>query len=127
MRLKWVKNNHSVWRIGRKWCFAINQESALDQIEIDAEQTYIYRSKFVGEIQAMIDNDSSKSNRSIARDIGVSKFLIRRLMRENIQYFPYKMRKIQFLSNVQGAVERETNKTLCRTKYKLKARIMPVV
>ena len=50
-------------------------------------------SKFVGDIQAMIDNNPNGSVRSIARDMGVSEFLIRQVVHEDICYFSYKMRK----------------------------------
>ena len=45
----------------------------------------------------MIDNDPRKSNRSITRDLGVSEFLIRQVVHEEIRYFSYKLRKSQFL------------------------------
>ena len=56
--------------------------------------------KFVGEIQIMIDNDLTGSIESIARDMGVPKFLIKVVVHEDIWYFLYKMRKGQFLSQV---------------------------
>ena len=50
---------------------------------------------FVGEIQAMIDNDPSKSIRYIARDMGVPEVLIK----QSIKTFGYSQtRKNQFLS-----------------------------
>ena len=49
--------------------------------------------EFVGEIQSMIDNDLSKPIISIARYLGVSEFLINRVVHENIRYFSNKMRK----------------------------------
>ena len=45
----------------------------------------------------MIKNNPSKSIKSIAREIGVSKILIRQIVHEDIQYFSYKMREDQFL------------------------------
>ena len=45
----------------------------------------------------MIDNNPSKSIRSIVRDMGVSEFFISQVMHEDILYFSYKMRKGQFL------------------------------
>ena len=48
----------------------------------------------------MINNDPSKSIRSIARDIGVSEFLIRQVEHEDISYFSYKMIRGQFLTLV---------------------------
>ena len=47
-------------------------------------------------MQAMIDNDSSKSIKSMAKDM--FEFLIRQVVHEDISYFLYKMRKGQFLS-----------------------------
>ena len=44
--------------------------------------------KYVVEIQSMIENDPSK----LIKDMGVSKFLIRQLVHEDIQYFSSKMR-----------------------------------
>ena len=41
----------------------------------------------------MIDNDPSKSTRSIDRDLGVYEFLIKQLVHEDIKCFSYKMRK----------------------------------
>ena len=49
--------------------------------------------KFVGETQAMVDNNLSK----LIRSTGVSEFLIRQVVHEDICYFSYKM-KGQFLS-----------------------------
>ena len=46
----------------------------------------------------MIDNDPSKSNRSIAMNMGVSEFLIRLVVHEDILYFLYKIRKGEFIS-----------------------------
>ena len=54
--------------------------------------------KFFGEIKTMINNDPSLSINSIARDIGMSEFLIRQVVHDNILYFSYKMRKYQFSS-----------------------------
>ena len=53
--------------------------------------------RFVDEIWAMINNDLSKSIRSITRDVRESEFLIRQVVNKDIQYFSYKMRKGQFL------------------------------
>ena len=54
--------------------------------------------EFLVEIYAMIDNDPNKSIRFIASDVAVSNFLIRQVVHEDIQYFLYKIRKGQFLS-----------------------------
>ena len=54
--------------------------------------------EFVAAIQAIIDKNPSQSIRSIARNMGVSEFLIRQVVHENIRYFSYKMRRDQFLS-----------------------------
>ena len=54
--------------------------------------------EFVDEIQIMTDNDSSKSIRFVSRDTGVSEFIIRQVVHEDIWYFSYKMRKGQFSS-----------------------------
>ena len=63
--------------------------------------------KFVGEILAMINNNPSKSFRSIAVNMGVSKFLIRQVVHEEIQYFSYKMWKEPiFITDLEGQQER---------------------
>ena len=71
-------------------------------------------------------NDSSKSFRFIASDIGVSELLIEQVLHENIRYFAYKMRKGQFLiSGHEGQEERlrcrtlEQNKTFPSTEHAL--------
>ena len=55
-------------------------------------------SEFVGETQAIIHEDPSKSIKSKVRDMEVYEFLIRLIVHEDIWYFSYKMRKSQFLS-----------------------------
>ena len=45
----------------------------------------------------MIKNVPSKSLRSKARNMGVSEFLISKVMHENIRYFSCKLRKGHFL------------------------------
>ena len=52
--------------------------------------------EFVCEILTMIDSDPGNSIRSLARDMGVSEFLIRQLVHEDICYFLHKMRKSHF-------------------------------
>ena len=52
-------------------------------------------------------HDSSKSIRYIARDIGVSEFLIRQLVHGDIQYFLYNLRKGSiFITGHQGQEKR---------------------
>ena len=67
--------------------------------------------KFIGEIQVMIDNDPSKSIRSLA----VSKFLIWLVVHEDICYFSYKMRKNQSLSQ---AVKKRKSAVMLLNKLK---------
>ena len=52
----------------------------------------------LADIEDIIDNDSRKSTRSIARDMGMSEFLIELVVHEDNLYFSYKMRKRKFLS-----------------------------
>ena len=61
--------------------------------------------KFVGEIQAPIENDHSKLIRSIVRNMEVSKFLIRPVVNKNIQYFSYKMKNGIFILGHEGQKE----------------------
>ena len=49
--------------------------------------------EFVAEIQGMTDNNSSKSTRSVTKDVGVSEFLLKLVAHEDIRYFSWKMRK----------------------------------
>ena len=50
--------------------------------------------EFLGQIQNMTNNDSNKSTRSIARNMGVSMFLIRQVVHKDIWYFLYKIKKV---------------------------------
>ena len=54
--------------------------------------------EFVREIQGMIHNDPSELIKSIASNIGMSEFLMKQVVHEDIQYFSNKMRKSYFLS-----------------------------
>ena len=78
--------------------------------------------EFVGKIQITIDNNSSKSIRSISRVMGLSKFLIKQVVHEDICFFSNKMRKGQFL--LQAIKEKRKN---CAAKLlnKLKHFLLP--
>ena len=54
--------------------------------------------KFVGDINAVIDDGPSKLIKSVTRDMGASEFLIKQIVHEDVQYSSYKMRNGQFLS-----------------------------
>ena len=54
--------------------------------------------EIVIDIQDMINDNYCQSIRSIARDMGVSEFLIQQVVHADIQYFLFKMKKDQFLS-----------------------------
>ena len=90
----------SIWGQGRQFGKSLNGESNCDYEGTAAWKTHSAHSdkkktlEFVGEIKTMIDNDPWRSARAIARDTGVSEFLIR-----------------------------ETNKTPCNTKDEQKSRI----
>ena len=56
------------------------------------------RTEFVIDVQAMMTTIPASQIRSITRDMGVSDFLIRLIVNDNINYFSFKMRKDQFLS-----------------------------
>ena len=77
--------------------------------------------KFVGEIQVMFDNDRSKSIKSITRDMGVSEFLIREVMQEDLWYFSsYNMINIQsFITSHKEQEERHHCKVLNKVNYLL--------
>ena len=96
-------------------CFSVNMrtmpkvlkelnKSYGDNEGIAAWKPYSYHSdqkrtpEFVYEIQAMTENDPSKSIRFTARDMGVSEFLIWQAMHEETWYFSYKIRMGQCLS-----------------------------
>ena len=73
----------------------------------------------------MIDNDSSKSIRSIARNIGASEFLIRWVVHEDIQYFSYKMRKDNCLSQAMKNKRKElTAKPLNKLKHSIEPNML---
>ena len=69
--------------------------------------------EFITEIQSMIDNNPSRSNTSIARDMEVSELLIRKVGNENIWYFSYKMRKDQFFFFIT-VNERQRGRSCCK-------------
>ena len=72
----------------------------------------------------MTDNDLSKSIMSIARDIGVSEFLIKLEVHEDIRYFSYKIRKGQFLSQTMKDKKKDrTGKLLKKFKHTLQLNI----
>ena len=70
----------------------------------------------MGEIQAMIDINSCKSIRFIAKDMKMSQFLFRQVMHEDIWYFSYKKRKSEFLSQTMKDKERPCCKALEQTQ-----------
>ena len=72
--------------------------------------------KFVGEIQAIIDNDPSESIKSVAKNMEMSKFLIRHIVPENIHCFSYKTRKNQFLSQAMKDKRKELSNFLVISK-----------
>ena len=91
------------------------------------EKSHSYRSdekrtsEFIGEIQAMTDNNPSKSTRSTARNLGMSVFLIRQIAHEDIQYFSYKKRNDKFLSNAMKNKRKDhPAKILNKFKHSLK-------
>ena len=61
----------------------------------------------------------------MARKLGVSEFLIRQVMREDIPYFSYKMRKGSFLSQAMKDKKKEhAAKILNKTKNPFIANIL---
>ena len=81
--------------------------------------------KFLGETQVMIDNDHSKSIRSLARNMGVSELLIRQVEHEDIQYFSYEMRKSKFLSPaMKYMIKDRAAKLLNKLKHPLKPNML---
>ena len=72
--------------------------------------------EFFGVIQSMIDNDSRKSNRFIVRDINVFEFLIRQVVREDIQQFSFKIRKGKFLSQTMKDKKKSSCKAFQETE-----------
>ena len=74
--------------------------------------------KFVAEIHITIDNDPSKSIGTLARNMGVSAgFFTSDLVHEDIQYFSYTMRRVQFLSQVMKD-KRKDQVTKCLNELK---------
>ena len=77
------------------------------------------RTKFIGGIQAMIDNDPSKLIRCIPRDMGVSEFLIRKVVHEDIETFLIQnKKKTIFIIGHEGKEESLHSKVL-ELKYSL--------
>ena len=78
-------------------CLGVNLGKKSDESNGDYEDTatqkchsdsFDKRPEFVGEIQNMIDNAPCESIRSIARYMGVSEFLTKQIVHEEVQYFP---------------------------------------
>ncbi|XP_046868909.1 uncharacterized protein LOC124461437 [Drosophila willistoni] len=64
------------------------------------ERSHTIRSaEFVQKVQAIIDEDPSKSIRALAKDLNVSDGLIRRVVHEDLRYKSYVMRRGQFMSD----------------------------
>ena len=52
----------------------------------------------VDNIQALIDEDLGRSMRGIARELNVSEFLLRKIVKEDIRYKSYALRRGQFMN-----------------------------
>lgn len=58
----------------------------------------IKTTQFIQQIQAIVDENPSKSIRALARDLKVSEGLVRRVVHEDLRYKSYVMRRGQFMS-----------------------------
>ena len=93
-------------------CLAVNQKihqkirKELNKIRSDYEgragrKPYSDRSdkkraEFVGDIEAMMNNNASKSKRFVDKDMGVTEFRTRQVEQEKSRIFSYKKRKTNF-------------------------------
>ena len=79
----------------------------------------------MGEIQDMIGNDPSKLISSIARDMGVSEFLIRQMVHEDVLYFSCNVRKDQFLSQaIKGKTKYYTTNLFTELNHHLQSNML---
>ena len=73
----------------------------------------------------MVDNDLSKSVKSIVKDIGGSDFLIREVVHEDIPSFLCKMKKGQFLLQIMKDKRKDrAEKLLKKLKHLLQPNIL---
>ena len=92
----WGVNLRTVQIIRKKFGeFNGDNEGTASQETRSARSDKKRTAEFVDEIKTTTDNDPSKSVRAIARDTGVSEFLNRQTVPEDIRYFSYKMYKNQ--------------------------------
>ena len=63
--------------------------------------------EIVAQVQELINQDPGRSMRKIAADLGVSDFLIRKIVKEDIRYRSYALRKGQFMSEATKIVRYE--------------------
>ena len=75
-----LRTVQKIWKIDWIQCWLWIYGSSEALVYFDKKRTHKFKSSFL-EIQAVIDNDRSKSIRSVARNGGVSEFLIRQCMK----------------------------------------------
>ena len=80
----------------------------LQQLRSPTLNILIRTTHFWWETQVIMDNNPSNSIRSIARNMGMSEFLIWQVVYEGIHYFSYKIRNGKFL--LQAMKDRKKNK-----------------
>ena len=68
--------------------------------------------EIVAQVQELISDDPGRSMRKIATDLGVSDFLIRKIVKEDIRYRSYCLRRGQFMSEKTKRVRYEKAKAL---------------
>ena len=93
-----------IWRFQGVWVSIWGQCREFEKSYMAARKPHSNRSdknstpEFVREILATIDNDPCKSIKCIASDMGVSEFLIKQVVHEDIQYFPWARTNFYFRS-----------------------------
>jgi len=68
--------------------------------------------EITAQVQELINEDPGRSMRKIAADLGVSDFLIRKIVKEDIRYRSYCLRRGQFMSETTKKVRYEKAKAL---------------
>jgi hypothetical protein len=76
-------------------------------------KTHKKRSNFLGvdivtRLQELVNQDTSRSMRSLARELNISEFIVRKKMAQDIRYKSYALRRGQFMS--QATKERRLEK-----------------
>jgi hypothetical protein len=72
----------------------------------------------VARLQELVDQDPSRSMRSLARELNISEFVVRKKMAQDIRYKSYALRRGQFMSQVTKEHEAGEGKAVAQQAEK---------